>query len=107
LEFTSTPCSGNSCPGWQKIADDPRTTQLVIGNRTSLYMFQKLGAIWKYTGTPCNSTGCPGWKLVDFDNPNTKEIAAGSGDLYRLHKDGQIWQYTGTDQTWKQLDNHT
>src|SRR5438552_15815753 len=89
------------------IANDSRTIQLVFGNRTSLYMFQKLGAIWKYTGTSCNSTGCPGWRLVDFDNANTKQVVAGSENLYRLYKNGEIWHYSGTGQSWEQLDNHT
>ena len=133
-EYTGTPCSGDSCPGWRMLDNNPRTVAIAAGLsrqpgggrprpiRRELYQLHNDGAIWRYTGTPCSGASCPGWRMLD-NNPRTVAIAAGGGpgsgrptpigrELYQLHNDGAIWRYTGTPCSgsscpgWEKLDNN-
>jgi hypothetical protein len=113
FQYTGTPCSGGSCPGWVEIDDNSLTGWIVAGS--ALYQQHTDRSIWQYAGTPCNGTSCPGWFELD-DNPNTgnREIFAGQGTVYQLHEsDASVWQYTGTPCNgtscpgWVRLDDNT
>jgi len=109
-KYTDTPCSGDSCPGWQKLDNNPATVAIAAGGN-NLYQLHKTGLIWKYTDTPCSGDSCPGWQKLD-NNPATVAIAAGGNNLYQLHKTGLIWKYTDTPCSgdscpgWQKLDNN-
>jgi Tectonin domain len=101
--YTGTPCSGESCPGWQMVDNNPATAAIATGG-AQLYQLHIDGRIWRYTGVPCTGESCPGWQLLD-SNPNTLAIAAdGDSHLYQLHGDGRIWRFTGSG--WQMLDNN-
>jgi hypothetical protein len=108
--YTGTPCSGNSCPGWQLLDNNPKTTAIVAAG-TQLYQLHEDGAIWRYTDTPCSGNSCPGWQRLD-NNPKTAAIVAAGTQLYQLHEDGAIWRFTGTPCSgnfcpgWRQLGNN-
>jgi hypothetical protein len=108
--FTGTPCSGNSCPGWQRLDDNGASVRIAAG-AGNLYQLHNSGRIWKSTGTPCSGNSCPGWQMLD-NNPASIEIAAGDGNLYQLHNSGRIWKSTGTPCSgnscpgWQMLDNN-
>jgi peptidyl-Lys metalloendopeptidase len=108
--FTGTPCSGNSCPGWQRLDNNPKTIAIAAAGN-NLYQLHNDGWIWRFTGTPCSGNSCPGWQRLD-NNPKTKAIAAAGSNLYQLHKDGWIWRFTGTPCSgnscpgWQRLDNN-
>ncbi len=108
--YTGTPCSGNSCPGWQKY-DNNAATVRIAASGTKLYQLHNSGKIWESTGTPCSGNFCPGWKMLD-NNPATIGIATDGTQLYQLHNTGKIWRYTGTPCSgnscpgWKMLDNN-
>jgi len=109
--YTGTPCSGDSCPGWQQLDNNPKTISIVSsGNK--LYQLHNDGMIWVYTGTPCANDSCPGWQRLD-NNTKTIAIVAGGANLYQLHNDGWIWRYTGTPCNgnscpgWQRLDNNS
>jgi len=108
---TGTPCNGDSCPGWQELDNNIKTTA-IASSGGSLYQLHEDGWIWKYTGTPCTLDSCPGWQRLD-NNAKTVAIAADGSNLYQLHNDGKIWRYTGTPCTgdscpgWQMLDNNT
>ena len=113
--YTGPPCSGESCPGWQRLDNNPKTVAIAAAgthHHQSLYQLHNDGWIWRYAGTPCSGDSCPGWQRLD-NNPKTYWIAAAADDLYQLHNDGWIWRYTGTPCTgdscpgWQQLDNNT
>ena len=89
---TGQPCSGDTCPGWQRLDNNPSTKSIVAAG-LNLYQLHKDGEIWRHTGEPCRDETCPGWQRLD-NNPRTKAIAAGGNQLYQLHKDGKIWRYT-------------
>jgi hypothetical protein len=109
-KYTGTPCSGDSCPGWQKLDNNPATVAIATSG-DHLYQLHSGGAIWKYTGTPCSGDSCPGWQKLD-NNPATVAIAASGNNLYQLHSGGAIWKYTGTPCSgdkcpgWQKLDNN-
>ncbi|HEY9611633.1 zinc metalloprotease [Allocoleopsis sp.] len=109
-KYTGTPCSGDSCPGWQKL-DNNSATVAIAASGNNLYQLHSGGAIWKYTGTPCSGDSCPGWQKLD-NNPATVAIAASGDNLYQLHSGGAIWKYTGTPCSgdscpgWQKLDNN-
>jgi hypothetical protein len=110
-KHTDTPCSGDSCPGWQKLDNNSATVAIAAGGN-NLYQLHKNGLIWKYTGISCSGDSCPGWQKLD-NNPATVAIATdGNGNLYQLHKNGLIWKYTGTPCSgnscpgWQKLDNN-
>jgi len=109
--YTGTPCSGNSCPGWQRLDNNPKTVTLASSG-SALYQLHNDGWIWRYTNTPCTFDSCPGWQRLD-NNQKTVGIAAGGGALYQLHNDGWIWRHTGTPCTgnscpgWQRLDNNS
>jgi hypothetical protein len=109
--YTGTPCSGNSCPGWQALDNNPKTVNIVAAD-SSLYQLHNDGMIWRYTGTPCSGGSCPGWQRLD-NNPKTIAIVAAGTALYQLHNDGMIWRYTGTPCSgnscpgWQRLDNNS
>jgi len=108
--YTGTPCSGNSCPGWQPLDNNSRTVTVAAADN-ALYQLHNDGKIWRYTGTPCSGNSCPGWQLVD-NNIKTIAIVAAGAQLYQLHNDGMIWRYTGTPCSgnscpgWQRLDNN-
>jgi M6 family metalloprotease-like protein len=110
-QYTGTPCSGNSCPGWQKFDNNAATMRIAAGGN-KLYQLHNSGKIWSYTGTPCSGNSCPGWKMLD-NNSATIGIATDGNQLYQLHNSGKIWSYTGTPCSgnscpgWKMLDNNS
>ena len=78
-KYTGTPCSGNSCPGWQKLDNNPATVAIAASGN-NLYQLHKTGLIWKYTDTPCSGDSCPGWQKLD-NNPATLKISSGTTSL--------------------------
>src|SRR5215813_6242425 len=88
-QYTGTPCSGVSCPGWQMLDNSVKTLKLA-GGGGRLYQLQNDGSIWLYTGTPCSLGSCPGWQRLDNDS-NTVDMAADGTNLYQLHNNGSIW----------------
>ncbi|HET8549657.1 MAG TPA: hypothetical protein VFL57_16725 [Bryobacteraceae bacterium] len=109
--YTGIPCAGNSCPGWQRLDNNPKTVAIASAG-TQLYQLHNDGWIWRYTGTACDVDICPGWQRLD-NNSKTIAIAAGGSQLYQLHNDGWIWRYTGTPCAgnscpgWQRLDNNS
>jgi hypothetical protein len=107
---TGTPCTGESCPGWQRIDNNPKTWSIVAAG-SQLYQLHNDGWIFRSTGVACNGDWCPGWQRLD-NNSKTVEIIANPSNLYQLHNDGWIWRYTGTPCTgescpgWQRLDNN-
>jgi hypothetical protein len=107
---TGTPCSGNSCPGWQRLDDNTKTA--AIASDGTLYQLHNDGMIWRSTGVACSGNSCPGWQLLD-DNTKSVAIAPGGGNLYQLHNDGMIWRFMGTPcsgtscPSWQLLDNNS
>jgi hypothetical protein len=71
--YTGTPCSGNSCPGWQELDNNPRTQEVAVTG-THIYQRHDNGAIWRFTGPPCSGNSCPGWRQLD-NNTRTSHIA--------------------------------
>ena len=113
--YTGTPCSGDSCPGWQRLDNNPKTIAITAtgtAHAQTLYQLHNDGWIWRYTNTPCQGDSCPGWQRLD-NNPKTIAIAADGNLLYQLHNDGWIWRYTGTPCNgdscpgWQRLDNNS
>lgn len=108
--FTGTPCSGSSCPGWQRLDNNPASVRIAAGG-SSLYQLHNSGRIWRFTGVPCAGASCPGWELLDT-NPATIGIWADGSSLYQLHNNGRIWRYTGRPCVgascpgWEMLDNN-
>jgi hypothetical protein len=108
--YTGTPCSGNSCPGWQTY-DNNAATARIAGGGSRLFQLHNSGRVWEYTGTPCSGASCPGWRMLD-NNPSTVAIASDGTNLYQLHNTGRIWRYTGTPCSgnscpgWQMLDNN-
>ena len=108
--YTGTPCTGNSCPGWQRLDNNPKTIS-IASSGNQLFQLHNDGWIWRYTGTPCSGDSCPGWQRLD-NNSKTVAIAGGGGQLYQLHNDGWIWRYTGVPCSgnscpgWERLDNN-
>jgi hypothetical protein len=109
--YTGTPCSGDSCPGWQRLDNNPKTVAIAVaGNQ--VYQLHNDGWIWRYTGTACDGDFCPGWQRLD-NSSKTIAIATGGDQLYQLHNDGWIWRHTGTPCTgdscpgWQRLDNNS
>ncbi|MBI1792257.1 MAG: hypothetical protein HYR60_32440 [Acidobacteria bacterium] len=111
-QYTGTPCSGDSCPGWRRL-DDNDFTMGIAAAGNELYQLQYDGEIWRYTGPPCDAHAfCPGWQRLD-NNRKAVAIAAGGAQLYQLHNDGSIWQSTGAACSgnscpgWLRLDNNS
>ena len=73
-QYTGTACIGNSCPGWQRLDNNPKTRAIVAAG-TQLYQLHNDGWIWRYTGTACTGNSCPGWQRLD-NNPKTRAIVA-------------------------------
>ena len=109
--YTGTPCSGNSCPGWLQLDNNPATAA-IAGGGSKLYQLHNSGRIWVSTGVGCSLDSCPGWQMLD-DNTAAVQIAADSSNLYQLHNTGKIWRYTGTPCSgtscpgWQMLDDNT
>lgn len=115
--YTGIPCSGNSCPGWQRLDNNPRTGMIAAGDELyqlhvdPLYQLHNDGMIWRYTGQECAGDFCPGWERLD-NNPKTQNITGADGQLFQLHDDGRIWRYTGAPCSgnncpgWQMLDNN-
>jgi hypothetical protein len=113
--YTGTPCSGDSCPGWQRLDNNPKTIAIAATGShhfQALYQLHNDGWIWRYTDAPCEGDFCPGWQRLD-NNSKTIAIAADGNQLYQLHNDGWIWRYTGTPCSgdscpgWQRLDNNS
>jgi alpha-tubulin suppressor-like RCC1 family protein len=108
--YTGQPCSGNSCPGWLALDDNPATVAIAASD-TMLYQLHATGAIWRSTGGGCGSAGCGGWQQLD-NNPSATAVAAGANELYQLHNDGSIWRSTGATCSgnvcggWQEMDNN-
>ncbi|MFZ0935866.1 MAG: hypothetical protein ACLP6W_23320 [Bryobacteraceae bacterium] len=109
--YTGTPCSGNSCPGWLQLDNNPATVA-IAGGGSQLYQLHNTGKIWVSTGAGCVLDSCPGWQMLD-DNTAAVQIATDSSDLYEFHNTGKIWRYTGTACSgtscpgWQMLDDNT
>src|ERR1035441_5248775 len=110
FQYTGTPCSGGSCPGWVEIDDNPTTRGTFAAGATALDQMHNDGSVWQFIGPACSGT-CPGWLEID-DNSLTGWIVAGSA-LYQQHTDRSIGQYTGTPCNgtscpgWVRLDDNT
>ena len=108
---TGTPCSGDSCPGWARLDNNPRTIS-IAADGSQLYQLHNNGAIWRSTGATCDCGSCPGWTRLD-NNSKTVALAAAGGHLYQLHNDGWIWRHTGTPCSgdscpgWQRLDRNS
>ena len=58
--YTGLPCSGDICPGWQRLDNNPKTVAIVaagvdrdsIDFELALYQLHNDGEIWRYTGPP-------------------------------------------------------
>jgi hypothetical protein len=110
--FTGEECTGELCPGWQRLDNNPKAVQIAAAG-PQLFERHDDGAIWRYTGRPCNGDSCLGWQKLDA-NAATKTIAAGAAQLFQLHGDGSVWRSTGGPCTtasacpgWTRLDNNT
>jgi hypothetical protein len=93
---TGTACSGNNCPGWQKLDDNSKTMAISAGgehHEQRLYQLHNDGAIWRFTDVPCQNDSCPGWERLD-NNAKTVAIASAGTLLYQLHNNGDLWRYT-------------
>jgi len=113
--YTGPACSGESCPGWQRLDNNPKTVAIAAAgshHHQLLYQLHNDGWIWRYTNTPCSGDSCPGWQRLD-NNPKTFSVAAAGDYLYQLHNDGWIWRYAGTPCSgdscpgWTRLDNNS
>ena len=111
-KHTGPPCSGSSCPGWQRL-DTNSATVAIAAAGDFLYQLHRDGSIWKYTGTPCTKEGiCSGWQMLDNNRATVAIAAAAGNNLYQLHNNGEIWRYTGTPCSgghcsgWEMLDNN-
>jgi hypothetical protein len=112
--FTGTPCTGEACPGWQRLDNNHKTIAIYAASshhEQYLYQLHDDGWIWQFTGTACIDDWCPGWQRLD-NNAKTVAIAAAGNRLYQLHNDGWIWRYTGTPCNgdsclgWQRLDDN-
>ena len=106
---TGETCTGDSCPGWTRLDNNPRTVKVAAGD--DLYQLHGDGSVWRSTGAACDGDSCPGWVRLD-NNPMTADIAAAGSNLYQLHRDGRIWRSTGAVCSgescpgWEMLDNN-
>jgi hypothetical protein len=112
--YTGTPCSGESCPGWQRLDHNHKSMAIVAAaghHEQNLYQLHNDGWIWRFTGTACVDDLCAGWQRLD-NNHKTVMLAAAGDQLYQLHNDGWIFRYTGTACSgdscpgWQRLDNN-
>ena len=109
--YTGVPCSGESCPGWQRLDINSKTIATAAAGG-HLYQLHNDGWIWRYTGVPCSGESCPGWQRLD-NNSKTVAIAAAGNQLYQLHDDGWIWRHTGAACSgescpgWQRLDRNS
>jgi hypothetical protein len=109
-QYTGTPCTGESCPGWLRLDNNTKTIAIASAG-SAVYQLHNDGWIWRYTGTACDEESCPGWQRLD-NNSKTVAIAVAGDQLYQLHNDGWIWRYTGTPCSgnncpgWQRLDNN-
>jgi hypothetical protein len=109
-QSTGGACSGDSCPHWQRLDNNPRT-KAIAASGGRLFQLHQDGKIWRADGRPCVNDSCPGWQLLD-NNPHTVKIVSAGGQLYQLHNNGQVWRFTGTVcsgsscPSWVRLDNN-
>ena len=92
-QSTGRACSGNRCPGWQRLDNNPRT-KAITASGGRLFQLHDNGKIWRATGRPCTDDYCPGWEMLD-NNPRSVAIVSGGGQLYQRHSNGAIWRFTG------------
>ena len=113
--YTGTPCNGNSCPGWRKLDNNPKTVAIAAAgsqHEQVLYQLHNDGWIWRYMGAPCDVDSCPGWQRLD-NNSKTVAIAVAGSQLYQLHNDGRIWRYLGLPCSgdrcpgWQRIDSNS
>lgn len=109
-QSTGGACSGDSCPHWQRLDNNPRT-RAIAASGGRLFQLHDDGKIWRSNGRPCVDDSCPGWQMVD-NNTRTIKIVSAGGQLFQLHNNGQIWRFTGTPCSdsgcpgWVRLDNN-
>ena len=109
-QYTGTPCSGTSCPGWEAL-DDNSTTTAIAASGGNLYELHNNGQIWKSTGVACSGSSCPGWTMYD-NNPLAVAVVADGSNLYELHSSGTIFKSTGVPCSgtscpgWTELDDN-
>ena len=108
---TGVACTGDSCPGWQMIDNNPKT-YAIESSGNSVYQLHYDGRLWRHNGVACADDSCPGWQMLD-NNPKTVAMVADGAAFFQLHNDGMIWRHTGTACTgescpgWQRLDNNT
>jgi hypothetical protein len=109
-QYTGTPCNSTSCPGWQKLDNNPAAVKIFGfadggGGTGSIFQLHSDGSIWRYTGQPCSGNSCPGWKNI-ASAPSAKIImtAETSGRLFVMNNDGSVWELT-TSSGWVELNN--
>ena len=61
-QYTGTPCSGTSCPGWEELDHNSATTAIAASGG-NLYQLHNNGQIWKSTSVACSGTSCPWLEL--------------------------------------------
>ena len=69
FQYTGTPCSGGSCPGWVEIDDNPTTRGTFAAGATALDQMHNDGSVWQFIGPACSGT-CPGWLEIDDNKPH-------------------------------------
>jgi hypothetical protein len=112
--YVGPPCSGTSCPGWQRLDNNHKTVGVFASSMQHvhyLYQLHNDGWIWQFSGVPCTDDYCPGWRRLD-NNHKTVMLAAAGNLLYQMHNDGWIWRHTGTPCNgdsctgWERVDNN-
>ena len=79
--YVGPPCAGSSCPGWQRLDNNPATRRITANQ--SLFQLHSTGRIWRWLGAGCSGSSCPSWQMLD-NNGQTGRLAAGL-QLYQLH----------------------
>src|ERR1039457_7231971 len=111
FQYTGTPCSGGSCPGWVEIDDNTTTRGTFAAGATALDQMHNDGSVWQFIGPACCGT-CSGWLEID-DNPTTRgTFAGGATALDQMHNDGSVWQFigpacSGTCPGWLEIDDNS
>jgi len=92
-QYTGTPCSGGSCPGWLELDNNPNLKMIAAGGG-ALFEMHNDGSIWWYVGPACSGGSCPGWVELD-NNPLNAAIGVGGSTPYEVHSDGSLWEFNG------------
>jgi hypothetical protein len=103
-QYTGTPCTGASCPGWQQL-DNNNESVRIAATGSNLYQLWNNGDVWQYTGTPCTNGSCGGWNQIEA-GIDTVEIVAGGNHLYQYAAaTGSVLEQVGS--SWELLDQNT